>query len=529
MLNKEDGVITENIDSKAYSDEYIKELKYKDIVVNSLEEAIKLAEDYKKSGKYNWFRGQIGLWPLISSGNRLNDIERNEAEKKLKRFDNWANANGLFSGYDSSEAIAQHYGLKTMFIDFTTDPKIAAYFASDGINYKDYQYSCIYCLNTEDFEDSLKDIKKFFPDLPDYPRLLDIEVDNLWRLETQKGKFLYQPCINFDWFYSMHRIVFKVKNNDIKFFDKSYIYPESKSVLEERLDSFFLMEQNNENSRNTKEFVEKSKENGMTIFEFEASEELYVKEFIKHEEMLLNYKWSDKDLKPWKNRTIEKYKEIYTTEKILFEIESFKNTEQNKEIVFKQVFKLLTSNKDIRKKAIKFSIVDNEKNIELMQKFEKYSNLIWNGMRKLPYENDEIAKVMSDLVQILDISISEYEKSDKNFLKIGFSDITGSGNIAFVNEKNLYEAMRDDLQEFIIEKTEDVRSIIYHIRSPQLLYKFEVLKKLFVESIIIAQVLYGSKIDVCYDVDCNYKQNCNHSKKDFVIFSPTEVNVLGLP
>ena len=129
--NIENGIITQNIDSEAYSIEYIKELKYKDIVVDSLEEALKLAEDYKESGKYNWFRGQTGLWPLISTGNRLNNFERNEAEKKLKRFDNWANVNGLFSDYDSSEAIAQHYGLKTMFIDFTTDPKIAAYFASD--------------------------------------------------------------------------------------------------------------------------------------------------------------------------------------------------------------------------------------------------------------------------------------------------------------------------------------------------------------------------------------------------------------
>lgn len=60
---------------------------------------------------------------------------------------------------------------------------------------------------------------------------------------------------------------------------------------------------------------------------------------------------------------------------------------------------------------------------------------------------------MSDLIQILDASMSEYEKSDKDFLKIGFSDITGSGNDAFVNEKLLYEAMRDDLKDCIVENT----------------------------------------------------------------------------
>ena len=51
------NIITENIDVKFYINEYIKELKYKDIVVESLDEALKLLEDYKKSGEYDWFRG----------------------------------------------------------------------------------------------------------------------------------------------------------------------------------------------------------------------------------------------------------------------------------------------------------------------------------------------------------------------------------------------------------------------------------------------------------------------------------------
>lgn len=529
MVNEEDGIITKNIDSKAYSDEYIKEFKRKDIVVDSLEEALQLAEDYKKSGKYNWFRGQTGLWPLVSSANRLNDKDRNEAEEKLKRFDSWAFTKNLFTDFDSSEAIAQHHGLKTMFIDFTTDPKVAAYFASEEVNYKEYQYSCIYCLNTEDFNDSLKDIKKFFPNLPEYPRLLDIDVDNLWRLEVQKGKFLYQPCLNFDWFYSLHRIVFKVKENDIKTYDKSYIYPEIKSPLEEKIDGFILNEKTKTNLEHLYDFINQLKESGMYFEMFEADDELYIKEFISDEDKLLRYSWSEKEIKLWKEITIEKYQDTNTTENILLKIDSFKNIDENKVKIYNQILNMLNAKKDIRKKAISFIIEDNEKNIKLIEKFEKHANLIWNGMRRLPYENDDIAKVISDLVQILDLSMYEYEQLNKNFLKIGFSDITGSGNIAFVNESFLYEAMRDDLQEFIVKKTKDVRTIIYHIRSPQLLYNFELLKRLFVESIIISQVLYGSKIDVCYDVDCNYKQNCDYSKKDFVIFSPTEVNVLGIP
>ena len=506
-------ISVENIEFNQYNqyvDKYVETLRDNDIVVDNLDEALKLAEDYKKSGEYDLFRGQSGIWPLISSRNRLDDEGIYNANERLSYLFDWSKKNKLSENLDYVESIAQHYGIPTLLIDFTTDPKVAVYFASDKSGYEPNEYSCIYCLNTTIFNKRVDAYKKV-SNLPEdhFPRLLDVDINSLWRLEAQSGELMYQPSIDLDSLYSLHRIVFKIKENDKKFFDKSYIYPESKSTLEERLDSFFLMERNNENAKNTKEFVEKLKKNGMTIFELEASEELYIKEFIKNEEMLLNHKWSDEDLKLWENKTIEKYKDIYTTEKILFEIESFKNKEQNKEIVFKQVSKLLTSNKDIRKKAIKFSIVDNEKNIELINRFEKCSNLIWNGMRKLPYENDEIAKVMSDLIQIIDVPISEYEYYDKDFIKIGFSDVTGSGNNAFVNKNLLYEAMRDDLQEFIIEKTEDVRTIIYHIRSPQLLYKFEALKKLFVESIIISQVVYAGN--------------------NFVIFSPTEVNVLGIP
>jgi len=512
------NIITENIDVKFYINEYIKELKYKDIVVESLDEALKLLEDYKKSGEYDWFRGQTGLWPLIPTMARLsNDEEFKKAEEKLKRFDNWAYKNNISDDFDYIEAIAQHYGnygedeknrIKTFFLDFTVNPKIAAYFASYKINYKEYESSCIYCLNIKKFNNAIEVMKKYYPNLPSYPRLLDIDIPNLWRLESQEGKFMYQPCIGLDFFHSLHRIVFKVKEKDIQLFDESYIYPKVKSPLEERLDGFFLNERTHESLARTYNFIEELKKNGTHLDILHMDNKLYIKEFISNERKLLEHKWEQENLEQWDNKIVEKYEDVYTTEKIFFEIDSFKNIEQNKVVIYEQIIKLL-NNKDIRKKAIKFTITDNEKHIELIDKFEEYSNLIWNGMRKLPYENDEIAKVMSDLIQIIDVSISEYEKSDKDFLKIGFSDITGAGNDAFVNENFLYEAMRDDLKDCIVENTKDVMTLIYHIRSPQLLYKFEALKKLFVESIILSQVVYGGN--------------------NFVIYSPTEVRVFGLP
>ena len=495
---------------KQYVDKYVETLRDNDIVVNNLNDALKLAEDYKKSGKYDLFRGQSGIWPLISSRNRLDDDGLEEANARLSKLFGWSVENRFSENLDFVETIAQHYGIPTLLIDFTTDPRVAGYFASDKSGYEPNEYSCIYCLNTIDFSKKISFFKKISKlSENSYPRLLNVNIDNLWRLEAQRGKLLYQPAINFDSLYSAHRIVFKINDNDIKYFEESYIYPKVKSALEENLDRFFYYEKQEKRIDSLHELMNQIKDSGMHIEHFEMDDELYIKEFISDEEKLFEHKWKQEDLEKWDNRIVEKYKDIYTTEKFLFKIDSFEYKEKNKVLIFEQFTNFLSKDNNIRRKAIMLSIVDNKKNIELVKKFEQYSNLIWNGMRKLPYTNDEIAEVLGNLIQILDISVFEYEKYDKNFLKIGFSDIIGAGNNAFVNSHLLYEAMRDDLENCIVENTKDVSTIIYHIRSPELLYKFESLKKLFVKSIILSQVVYGGN--------------------DFVIFSPTEVRVLGLP
>lgn len=509
------NVITKNIDYKAYSDEYIKELKDKDIVVDNLEEALKLAEDYKELGKYNWFRGQTGLWPLVSSGNRLNDIEREEAEQTLKRFDNWAYANGLFTDFDSSEAIAQHYELKTMFIDFTGDPKVAAYFASDGINYEDYQYSCIYCLNTIHFEDSLIDIKKYFPNLPDYPRLINIKIDNLWRLESQNGKFLYQPCINFDLFYSLHRIVFKVSNNDIKPLDRYYIYPDSKSPLEERIDGFLVGEKTRINVMNFNNFVEELKKSGANyIFEdFSGNDYIfgdtpYVKSYV-NEGVLLSFSWHKDEIKGWENKKTETFKKVFTPFNLIFNINSFFENTKNKKTITLKLQDLFNYDENIRNKAIRFSINSNIDDSDLTKKFEEYSFRIWNGMRKLPYSNEDIIKVISDLMLVINLNKYEYKSFNEKNLEIILTDGTGGYSHAFVSEKNLRNSMREDLDKVLKNQISAIQELILAIKRARLLYKYNDLVKLFVESIILTQVVY--------------------MKENFVIYSPFELDWIGIP
>src|SRR5688572_14791455 len=98
----------------------------------SLKEAIELCEQYKKDGTYNWFRGQVrDFRPLNPSLIRVDAARKEKIKEKLNRFGGWAiNEPALkryHRDYDALFAIAQHHGLPTLYMDFTTEPKVAGF------------------------------------------------------------------------------------------------------------------------------------------------------------------------------------------------------------------------------------------------------------------------------------------------------------------------------------------------------------------------------------------------------------------
>jgi hypothetical protein len=91
--------------------------------------AIEIASEGQKSGQWDLFRGQINAqWQVTSSAERLTDQQREEAFAWFERFLGWAQTvPGMaryFSIPDALWAIAQHYSLPTMFIDFSDDPRV---------------------------------------------------------------------------------------------------------------------------------------------------------------------------------------------------------------------------------------------------------------------------------------------------------------------------------------------------------------------------------------------------------------------
>lgn len=104
--------------------------------VNSADAALELAKKFQADGTFDLFRGQVKNWPLVSSFGRQNKKKRKECEAEYHRFFRFCSENEILKtyltpdSYDKIIGIAQHYGIPTNFVDFTSNVEVAMSFAT---------------------------------------------------------------------------------------------------------------------------------------------------------------------------------------------------------------------------------------------------------------------------------------------------------------------------------------------------------------------------------------------------------------
>lgn len=480
--------------------------------VNNAEEALALAMQFKEQGKYDLFRGQVQNWPVVCSLNRLSTKKRNAEIEKLIRFRYFLSQIETTRKYANNEnwyfAVAQHYGLGTSFIDFTQNPQIALFFATNSRKNFTPKECVIICLNSRDFTETVDMFSNVFTKSNiNLPQIIDIDVENLWRLELQEGCFLDCSIQNFEEvFYPFDRIAFPFEEpfNSIV---SDIIYPKSKSELEILLDQYFAGEHLIEKERRFKKFIEEFPQMKVTKTLADPVYK-YVKTKKQHKT------WRYDLIKKWNYKAIAKYEETIYVLFVIDKIIPMNDINAANDIIYKVVHN-----------EFKTKGVDRARTIEARIEFKKQNNKyinkivcqnvsdIWDGMRKLPYTNEQIIKAVSKYIFL---EINGLKKAEEyiypNSIYITMSSKYGIHNRCYVSEYKIKNAFREDILDILIDSLPNSISsrILLFIYKPRVVFDFEKLTNLFADEIIPSQMFMQSG-----------------NKKPIVFYSPVHINILG--
>ena len=486
--------------------------------VNDVNEAVKLAQELKEKGEYNWFRGQRENKPLISSYMRLNETQRKEEDEKFKRYYNWLlttpGLEDLARCADDLIAVAQHYGLKTNFIDFTTNPAVAGYFASQKLEITK-EPSCILCLNTYDLINFWKAIPSKYPP----PELLTLKVPNLWRLEAQVGVFLFCPYDNIELFYSFDRILFPPIKS-LSYPTRDDIMPKRKSPLEVLLEQYFQTEVLITGTRKARELFSHGRSRILSVNYFEK-----INYDIISEDIQRHSSWNTLMLKPWLEVTKESFTSAQEIDTIVLNIDIDLNPQELTRVITREMLRVLNSNKKNLRPPLSFAFHIINANALGYNENGPWPplNKLWDGLRLLPYEDREIAVGMANIAT-LDVLSSKIPGNDPSvwvqiikdyfgdILEVEFGSEDGSYSRSYSVKEDLINAFRSDISQYIrnndVEFLETPEYLLLAIRAPELLFDFRKLANLFATQLAPIQVLI---------------------RKHAIFFSPARLSAFGLP
>jgi hypothetical protein len=482
--------------------------------VSDISEAIELATAGNHSGKWDLFRGQTRAdWFVTSSAGRLPETAREDAWNQFQRFATWARSVDAMANYvaelDSLWAVAQHYGLRTQFIDFTDDPRVAAFFSCDTQQEPDDdQEAAIICLNTEDF---LK-FWKGFERLSAYPEIIRIDVENLWRLQKQRGCFLWNPIENIEHHYDFDRIVFPFVKDHPSLPRREEIYPVDQSELEKMLTHFFMNEQLIEGTN----FID---EHFSVIRLPNVS---YDVTSWWPSGISLSEDWNSTE--QWSAKKIEHADDAL--QGIVIEFGLSNSIEQLYEYILRTFTpEFIEANRD---KAFGSGVAQKELPSSQSRRLIVCVRRLWNGMRTLPYAAPEINTSISYFIKLFELSRHEKQPEDAFGpdgieVEIGSSmDGTGAYSRGTVTTTALVEAYNPEFLSAVrqrLGRNDDLlaEASLHMPARPWERFTFSGLRTLMVEQLIPTQVVWrGHSVG-------------DNSLREVIYFSPKELKVFGLP
>lgn len=498
--------------------------------VNNVEEAVELALQLKNEGKYDWFRGQLqARWKPTSSLQRA--IENGEPQERLNQrlmnFIGWAKTEPSISyltdpkNRDHLFAVLQHYGFPTCYIDFSTEPGIAGFFASDckepptpGTR------SVIFCLNTEDlrcfYDKFITPHDKESPEKLEID-LISINVDNLWRLQAQAGHFLFA---NHNWhqIYDLDRIEFPWSGYP-SFPPKNRIYPEHRSALEQLLDNYFEDERRTLNyERYMQEQSERASSGLPPVFQHMviSSDGYDADMFEAPPEELAS--WSEAALKPWLQVRSENFHEVVGIRQIISIRPGPNAPSPGKQLAY-GISMAMRGDASLRLRAVQWDLQGLPEEVN-RERLEVLVREAWNGMRSLPYTDEDIAIACSSLLELcaqpgcLSSDGSEILRAFRAWrpdaMEVEFASQEDSGSRGYCSKEQLSQIISQEWAKVWLSDSSDIdpKLALRRCHLPKGMLDFPAFAKLFGRELIPSQLARGRKL---------------------IHFNPAKLHVFGLP
>lgn len=463
-------------------------------IFNKLSDLVRNLKKYeKKTGKQYYYRGQIHCWPIQSSASRVNYSSK-EMEKtqffveKLKENKTLNLQNDEY--LNKCLAIAQHYGYKTDFIDFTTDIEVAAFFATDGIEKNtEYKNGYLWRISSEEIEliksivrvavrrleksnkltefqeENLKILKA-----ADYNPFFDFSIPELSRMNNQKGVFLWDLLnIVTHYYFKDREADFEFKHNGQVYssntINTEVIYPQP-NVLESEIERFKSVEA-------MKDFKETDL--------FKEANKLIIKDYTSITSCYLSdNQW------PCDFGKSSGVFERAIKENIVKKI-NLKNDEKN-------IINIIKENRNNIENGRKISVDIGEAKLNCVIN-EAIDTLVY-----LPYTELEIKEVVKNIIEYDSLDLSE-------LLHIGMKDSMGVESYGYVPLDIIDEIMehkREQIKlsadknlskelQLILDKKYTWNLFLDLSRHPKKVFEFSEIKSIFIQFILPYQFLYRPK------------------------------------
>ena len=466
--------------------------------------AISLAEALRANGAYDLFRGQRHTFPIMPSAFRPG-VDHDDVVSILDDFATWVHntpdLSSLHENLDAITAVAQHYGLKTPFLDFSYSPRVAGYFATDGGKAGDT--GTIICINRERFRRSWETMNGQHHASNGFPLtdIVEIDVKNLWRLQAQEGAFVrchVTPTVLEMFSYMLHIYFPQNPGTVVEATDR--IYPAERSHLEVLLDQYFLVQSYPDRQRRLRELWD-----DIIQLPSQALEDA-VLSFFKSNKLPDNHpSWETAFARSWLEEPDEEYGPTrrHRTAQLVLPTQDYSgNVEREVErIVSGVIATTQTGDRPNMNWNITFPdgrpvYVNGEGVTPLQDEWTEYSmsealNTIYSGMRYLPYTDQQIVRAITRYIVMTGFGIHKV-MGDACGVEFEGAGVRGRG---FCSPSRVRNALRDDFYQLVKpdKLNEDGElgfgDLLFTGRFIRTAYLFEKFVELFVEDLIPTQAV----------------------------------------